>query len=646
MVTTEASISMTSGRALAWYVRRLRVMEPGEVLSRIGAECGLAVLSLRHRLGLTATHASQRDFRCYGFCCARAPQLPVWFYETQFDEAMSVRVLAGGLPEDHWTWSWTQGPEVWHRAPDTGRTWPSRFFGSIPYREGNPYGDVRQVWEPSRLQQLVVLARIAVQGDVSLRDRAVAAMEEQFLSWMEANPYLTGVHYVSAMECGLRLIAVCHAFDQVRPWLRQPDRVWTSVVQLVEGHAELIRQRVSLHSSLGNHTIAEATALVYAGLLFPQMPHAAQWRMTGLMLLESESSHQVVGDGGGIEQGVWYLQFISDLYGLVMALLEARGERISDPVECAYAKSRTFLSAMTDEAGGLASIGDGDGGFALGPVLDFSPARQGRTPGLTIFEESGYSVLESVGISPARLILDHGPLGMAPCYAHGHADALSVQFRMGGQDVLVDTGTFTYSGDPEWRRYFRGTRAHNTVVVDGLDQAVQETAFQWSSPFSSRLVYHGERADGETVLIAMHDGYLGRTGIVHWRGILHRHPGLWVIVDQLTGSGTHELELNWHLGLKPVADGNGYVLEGAESRIGLTVEGGAGTIYCGQTAPIRGWRSSSYGMKKPIEVLHVTYRGALPHDFVTCLGTGDNDVAERQAALSSLRKLMYETQTH
>ena len=646
MVTTEASSNRTSGRALAWYVRRFRVMQPGEVLSRIGSQCGLAVLSLRHRLGLTVPHADQLDVRRYGYCCAREPQLPVWVYETQLDEAMSARVLAGGLPEAHWNWSWSQDPDIWHRAPDTGRTWPQQFFGSIPYREGNPYGDIRRIWEPSRLQQLVVLARIAVQGDISLRERAVGAMESQFLSWIDANPYLTGAHYVSAMECGLRLIAVCHAFDQVRAWIRQPDRVWPAVALLVEGHAELIRQRVSLHSSLGNHTIAEATALVYAGVLFPEMPHAAQWRTSGLTLLESESSHQVLADGGGIEQGVWYLQFISDLYGLAMALLEARDERTPDGVQRACTKSRTFLAAMTDDAGGLASIGDGDGGYALGPMLDFSPAGQDRRPGLTTFEESGYSVLESVGTSPARLILDHGPLGMAPCYAHGHADALSVLFRTGGQDVLIDTGTFTYSGNPDWRKYFRGTSAHNTVAVDGLDQAVQETAFQWSSPFKSRLVYRAERADGETVLIAMHDGYLSRTGVIHWRGLIYRSPGLWVIVDRLTGAGTHDLELNWHLGLKPVPDGNGYVFEGAESRIALTVEGGMVAVHRGQTAPILGWRSSSYGAKEPVDTLQAIYRGALPHDFVTYVITGDDDVAERQAAVESLRKLMYDTQTH
>ena len=638
---------MISGRALAWYVRRLRVMQSGEVLSRVGSHCGLAVLSLRHRLGLTATQANQIDIGCYGFCHARAPQLPLWCYAPQLDEAMTSRVLAGGLPEDCWAWSWTQAPEVWHRAPDTGRIWPRQFFGSIPYREGNPYGDVRRVWEPSRLQQLVVLARIAAQGEISLRERAVATMEAQFLSWMEANPYLAGVHYISAMECGLRLIAVCHAFDQVRPWLRRPDLVWTSVVRLVEGHADLIRQRVSLHSSLGNHTIAEAAALVYAGVLFPEMPHATQWRMTGLVLLESESAHQVLADGGGIEQAPWYLQFISDLYRLVKALLEARGELVHDGIQRACARSRAFLSAMTDDAGRLPSIGDSDGGFALAPVLEFSLIEPPPAPRLTTFEDSGYSVLDSVGHAPARLILDHGPLGMAPCYAHGHADALSVLFRTGGQDVLVDTGTFTYSGHQDWRRYFRGTSAHNTVVVDGLDQAVQETAFQWSSPFNSRLVFREERADGEMVLIAMHDGYLQRAGVVHWRGLIYRPSGLWAIVDRVTGSGLHDVELNWHLGLKPIPDGNAYLLEGAKSRIRLMVEGGAVALYRGQTDPILGWRSSTYGGKEPLDVLQVTYRGLLPHDFVTCWAIGDDDdAAERQAALESLRKVMDETKTY
>ena len=73
MMTTRTSANMISGRALAWYVRRLSVMQPGEVLSRVGSQYELAVLSLRHRLGLTATHADQLRFPLlWILLCARA----------------------------------------------------------------------------------------------------------------------------------------------------------------------------------------------------------------------------------------------------------------------------------------------------------------------------------------------------------------------------------------------------------------------------------------------------------------------------------------------------------------------------------------------------------------------------------------------
>ena len=65
--------------------------------------------------------------------------------------------------------------------------------------------------------------------------------------------------------------------------------------------------------------------------------------------------------------------------------------------------------------------------------------------------------------------------GMPPLYNHGHADALSITLSVGGKETLVDPGTYRYNGEPEFRKYFKGTRAHNTVTIDGLDQAVQET---------------------------------------------------------------------------------------------------------------------------------------------------------------------------
>lgn len=637
---------MTSEQSFSWYIKRLRVMQPDEVWARVVEQCGLAVLSVRHRLRMTREFVERFDARQYRFCSSSDSLLPSW-YEADggVDEGMAARLLAGGLPEDRWAWRWFPEEVVWHRAPDTGKLWPRKFFGSIAYRAGNPYGDVRYVWEPARLQQLVALGVIAVEGDETDRERAMIQLESQFVSWVKANPPLTGVHYVSAMECGLRLIAVCHAFDLVRRWVRSPEQVWPALLQLVDTHAELIRQRISLHSSVGNHTVAEAAALVYAGLLFPEMAQAGDRLQTGLSLLEAESSHQILPDGGGTEQGLWYLRFVSDLYRLVNNLLVHQGHEVSEGIRRAVTQSCTFLAVMTVSSGRLPSIGDSDNGYALSPLL-VPPAPLPERSSRVEFDSSGYSILHEQGGSELRLIFDHGSLGMKPCFAHGHADALSVILESDDEQILIDPGTFTYTGHPAWRAYFRGTSAHNTVVVDGLDQAVQETAFQWSSPYHARLVMRQILAGGETVVIAVHDGYVERTGVLHWRGILVGNSGLWVILDLLTGAGNHTLDLNWHFGNQPRPDTNNFVLAGKHPLLSFTVEGGDQRIFRGSDAPRAGWRSSFYGRKEPIDTLRVSYCGSLPHTFTTCVATEGCGSDTRQSAISLLKGLMHDAQAH
>ena len=55
---------------------------------------------------------------------------------------------------------------------------------------------------------------------------------------------------------------------------------------------------------------------------------------------------------------------------------------------------------------------------------------------------------------------------------HSHADTLSLVLRQGQEQILIDPGTYTYVADPLWRDRFRGTAAHNTVRIDGLDQGI------------------------------------------------------------------------------------------------------------------------------------------------------------------------------
>lgn len=602
-------------------------MRPAEIVHRVGEQCALKILQVRHRMGWASPAQLCGDAGTFSFCAGstrRLPELP-WAFDPDAETVGALLDGRGGALG--FDWRWRPEESVWHEAPDTRMTWPRIFFGLIPYRQGNPYGDVRVVWEPSRLQHLIALGLLARDARPGIRRQAAALLRAQLVSWVEANPYLTGVHYISAMECGLRVLAVCHAVDLARGAWDDSDPVWPALLSVVLTHAELIAKRVSRHSSTGNHTIAEAAALAYAGTLFPEMAAADRWRALGLSLLEQEVAHQILPDGGGVEQAFWYQAFIVDLYGLVIALLRHHHQAIPSLIVSAFARGRDFLGALSNAPDQLPQIGDADGGYALSPYLRVAWSDRPWSPGLTVFSDAGYSLIRGGEEDRAVLLFDHGPLGMPPCHGHGHADALSVVFRLGEKDLLLDPGTYTYAGDARWRAYFRGTPAHNTVTVDELDQAVQETPFLWSRPYSARIVRREQTTDGIFRILARHDGYAQRVGVTHWRAVSARPSGSWLVWDRLTGKGFHKLELNWQLGVEPVQHAGGYRLPSVAPAVSLSITGGAFSVCRGRTEPIAGWRSRGYGVKEPITTIRTQFEGPLPHEFVTHIQVGPRSLS-------------------
>lgn len=63
-----------------------------------------------------------------------------------------------------------------------------------------------------------------------------------------------------------------------------------------------------------------------------------------------------------------------------------------------------------------------------------------------------------------------GPVGQNGNGGHSHNDKLSVELNIDGEDLLVDPGTYLYTPSPELRNLFRSTSAHNTLLVDSIEQ--------------------------------------------------------------------------------------------------------------------------------------------------------------------------------
>jgi hypothetical protein len=465
--------------------------------------------------------------------------------------------------------------------------------------------DIRTVWEPARLQHLTVLFAWLQREKGAEAPGIKEFSRNEVLAWLQGNPFLYGPHYLSAMECALRIPVFCYALKLLDNLEAQ------EYSQLLEGvylHAWWIVNNLSLHSSLGNHTVSEAVGLVFAGTLFRETACGRKWLQQGLSLLDQEFAHQILADGGPVEQSFSYHRLVLDLYWLAIEVLEKNGIRQCDDFRAGLAQGEKFLAAFGGVTGDTPAIGDCDDGHALGPGIHphriVPPAAR---QSFLEFAASGYTVFKLPG--DGLLTFDHGPLGMAPLYNHGHADALSVTLSLAGLELLVDPGTYRYNGEAAYRRYFKSTAAHNTVTVDGRDQAVQETGFVWSHPFACRVLRREQHGEGY-LLEAEHDGYRRlREPVLHRRALLYDARGFLMLKDSFSGAGHHEFALHFHLHPDAaVSRESGWCCISREgSRIRLKLLGGDDfELVQGQEAPIIGWYSPRYGIKRPSCVLRST----------------------------------------
>lgn len=497
--------------------------------------------------------------------------------------------------------------------------------------------DIRAVWEPARLQNAAALIYHALNDPGS----ELAAQCREYakvcvLEWIKKNPFLYGPHYKSAMECGLRVPVF---FAAIR-CLDLGEQKTSAILSAIYHHAWWVEKRLSLYSSLGNHTVCECVGLVFAGTVFQKSEAGKRWLERGIEMLRQELEHQILPDGGPAEQSLSYHRFVLDLYWLVIDFLEKNGLCNCNDWKPRLASGERFLAVFQDVGGNVPSIGDSDDGYAIAPGV--APRREARQPEdgkIVTFPDAGYTVIRSG--NGMHLTFDHGPLGMAPLYNHGHADALSVTLSLNGEQFLVDPGTYRYNGVPEYRKYFKGTRAHNTVTVDGLDQAVQETGFIWSKPFVAELVRRDETEQG-VLLEAIHNGYERlKQPVRHKRIILFVNEDLLLLQDTFSGQGIHEYELNFHLhpGASTALHDGWWHLQKGNSHLDICLLGADELIsVCGQESPVVGWYSPEYGLKEKSVVLQARKNGC-PDDvtFVTAIsliGPTNIDKLERLAKIA------------
>ena len=576
------------------------------------------------------------------YSCIKYHNPSKWPYQrfVSDDTALVFHSLPGVPATDNWkhyriynTEFDLTGPIDWHFSDNSGKRWPACHYARINYRPGNPYGDVRVNWELSRLQFLPAMA--ATDEDLA---KSILA------DWLVKNPYLHGPGYLVSMEVALRWIsiywAVCLFKEPIDASLRQ------DLAGLAIASGKFIESRFSTHSSAGNHLIVEAVGLFWIGKALQKEKTGKRWLRKAREILWKQTLIQLNPDGTNQEQSFWYLGFVVDALFHYLLLEDRRV--ISRQVISRIEKATEFMHEMILPDGSFPDYGDRDDGlvfrvndsykespfpgiFNIGAfffnrpdwfkdcycaherlgfwtnktpqkptTLDLgnNPIEYSDTPQLKTYTDGGMTLMKW---GNGRLLFRHAPLGLENTCGHGHADALSILFSWENTPVLIDLGSGQYNGNQDIRNFFRSTIAHNTVEVDGENQAKITGPFMWEKSYETSLI--GAEKLPSFFAEAYHTGYKKRFGVVHKRRIEWFAPYHIKIGDVFPGFGGVRCKGAFHLGNCKAIVNKGNLVEAEFDDFvfsivfpsDFTVE-----IFHGSEHPFMGWRSIIYGAWEPI----------------------------------------------
>ncbi len=499
-------------------------------------------------------------------------------------------------------------------------------------------GDIKYIWEASRLSQLYTLVRgFARNKDENYPEAFWQVIED----WMQNNPPEMGPNWMDGQEAALRIMAICFGFYAFKDLTQtSPERV-SKITILVAALADHIHKNIDYAIfTRSNHTISEGFGIWLAGTLFSELKNAQKYQRIGKQILEKEASKQIYQDGSYAMHSLNYHRYILHVYLFALRMAELNDQKFSAQVYQAIEHSIDYLYELIDPQSGLMPVyGSNDGAMVL-PLnscdyQDYRPVIQlgyylihGKRifpPGawdedlywfygseaLESFVEEKPQVLDQIfPDSGLTRIQGEDTCAFVRCGEiidrPTHADQNHVDLWWHGKNIALDAGTFLYSGKPPWRNGLAGTAVHNTVTVDDKDQMDRFSRFIWVN-WSQGKILTFENNPGVKYWQGQHNGYSRlKDPVQHKRSVILLANQTWLVIDHLSGLANHEFTLNWLL------CNEFSMLKNQENKLQMQIKPGIYSAQFGlldRKVPIntlssdpvgtRGWVSHYYGIKEP-----------------------------------------------
>jgi hypothetical protein len=645
-------------KQLAWKWNRLRAMSLAEVAHRVQD----VVHTKAQTLGWGLAHPGSASLAQTGApWVAELPRA----VDVACHRLAAERILAGNFDVFALHNVHLGFPPEFNRDPKSGTLAPLEFGKELNYRDEEIVGDIKYLWEPNRHLALTTLAQAYhLTGDMRYAD----GVQRMLDAWFAQCPYPLGANWVSSLELAIRLLnwsVSWHLLGGIDSPLFAGEAGQAFLQRWLDSiyqHCHFIIGYESRDSSANNHLLGELIGLFVASVTWPCWPESAHWQHHAAYELEQQALLQNGPDGVNLEQAIYYQHEVCDMMLFAILLGRANGCPFSSRFSGRLEQMLVFVAAMMDSSGHVSAIGDADDALlvgwnqqpgwnlyqsllATGAMLfqraDFkakaqrfddkscwllgdaarsefeaqtaSPESQqaalAQLP--QAFAEGGYYILGGGwgNADEVHIVADCGPLGYLSIAAHGHADALAITLSVAGQPILIDPGTFSYHTQQLWRDYFRGTSAHNTVRVDGLDQSEAAGNFLWLRKARAHCEFWSSTPDRDT-WVASHDGYMHLPDhVLHRRRIDYDKTVREILVeDILQCHGTHQLEWHWHFAPEcELTQTDAHTVRVQSGAVVLEMhlppEAISIEMIRGREAPPLGWNAPSFDQKVPTTTL-------------------------------------------
>ena len=422
--------------------------------------------------------------------------------------------------------------------------YPPYFCGEDIDWGTRPVPDNEWVWQLNRMSFWDAMGRVYWHtGD----EKYAKAWGEQLMDWTRKNPNDEEHKYAwRSIEAGIRGYRWTGLFQR---FIDSPSFTTEVLVAFLNGcydHAEYLMTKYTTRSNWG---LMEAEGLAFIAITFPEFKNAATWRNEAFRRLNNEINIQVYPDGHQRELAMgyhlgcigWFMRTyeLAIMNGIEDAFPNSYLERIEKMCEVPM---KLCLPDGTNVQFGDAWQGTpGQHKSRFREWADFfgrddflflaTDGQKGKKPDSTAYALpfSGlYSMRSGWNENATCLVLKCGPDGGGHC----QPDNGTFDLYAGGRNLMPDAGSYIYSGNPDGRAWFRQTKVHQTLTLDGKNSKYDPDLILW------------QPGDSLDMLVVENKSY---ENLTHRRAVFFVDKRYFVIVDKAFGSATGDVAIHFQL---------------------------------------------------------------------------------------------------